>query len=242
MESDDADFAPRAAVDLSDGVALEGHIGEGGHVVRRTYVEDVDGSPMVPGAGGAGAGQGDDVGGQGGASIGGGLHRESRETLLNFCKSMPAPGRSIPSHFILPSHAGPAFAASSPFLLRCNPSVLAISSLYSLLFCEKSHSRRARLFVFAVGGRTLVEQDIVVRDAYTGPRFKWEEGRGSTSKWNSPATAAGGGGVGTHGVGLGWGCDEREVVDENGEVGHRCPTCACSHSTFFCCILCRALQ
>jgi hypothetical protein len=86
MDDDDEDFAPRAAVNVSDGVALAGQIGDGGLVVRRTYVEEDEDSSMPTSAdiGVDGLGTGGDV--QEGESLGGGLGRESRKTLLRFCK------------------------------------------------------------------------------------------------------------------------------------------------------------
>ena len=85
-----------------------------------------------------------------------------------------------------------------------------------------------------MGGKTLVEEDVVVRDAYTGPRFKWEEGRGASSKWDSPAAGAADD-IGAHSVGFGWGCNEREVVDENGEVGYKSSLGVCRVSTLMVC-------
>ena len=70
----------------------------------------------------------------------------------------------------------------------------------------------------AVGDTVLVEEDVVKRHAYTGPRTKTEVTLG---KWVSGArtnAARGEASAGVQGAWEGWGDPTREVVDEQGEV------------------------
>ena len=86
IDDDEDDFAPLVAVNVSDGVALAGQIGDGGLVVRRTYVEEDEDSSTPTGADSGGGELGTDGNMQEGESLGAGLARDSRKTLLNFCK------------------------------------------------------------------------------------------------------------------------------------------------------------
>lgn len=68
-----------------------------------------------------------------------------------------------------------------------------------------------------MGAEVEVEEDIIIRDVYDGPRFKGE----TRKRDHSEAAAAEGKGVGDAGL-WGWGDADREVVDENGKVGCPC--------------------